>query len=384
MSNSYPTITEKLSKSYMDDILKRKEQYFKEREERIREEQMRLNELEAIAEREKREEFERKKLLNNLQYEDYKRNQEKAKIKLQRQYQEKMAPQQVSLELNSENNMNSYKNYIQRLSDRVDNNAIRFEKYKRTHQNKYDNNLNHSVIINNNRRLKDISEVYGIRREPTDITDKTIFDKHNNKDYVDYREKNKEFCEFNKSLMNYVDREREDSMMRKILMEEKRNIQNRNFYDKMEMEAKLYDNERKRQYREMLDEQRRTQVVKKLENENFTIDSVNINPQYYKEVELENDVNVNNYPNSSRILNKSMSTGKFRMKSPDHSFLNKNKFVEVNPFCKRNYNLGSSQLENNPILHPKIDYKFNRYLFPETMSLRSVSPFTMAGYSIAN
>ena len=58
MSNSYPTITEKLSKSYMDDILKRKEQYFKEREERIREEQMRLNELEAIAEPEKREEFE--------------------------------------------------------------------------------------------------------------------------------------------------------------------------------------------------------------------------------------------------------------------------------------------------------------------------------------
>ena len=59
MSNSYPTITEKLSKSYMDDILKRKEQYFKEREERIREEQMRLNELEAIAEREKREAKER-------------------------------------------------------------------------------------------------------------------------------------------------------------------------------------------------------------------------------------------------------------------------------------------------------------------------------------
>ena len=360
-------IAEKLSRSYIDDILKRKERYFKERDERIRDEQLRLKELDEIAEKEKKDEIERKRFVNNMQYEDMKRNQELNKLKQQKLFYERMTPVPVSLEINNEDSMNRYHNYIQRLSDKVDSNAMRFEDYHRRHSNNSSNVLNRSAM---NPRFKDISEVYGIRREPTDITDKTIFDRHNNKDYVDYKEKNREYCDYNKSLMNIADKEREDLMMRKILLESQRNIQNRNYYDKVEIEAKMYENEKKRQYKEMLDEQRRNQVVEKLSNENFTVDAVNINPQYYKEVDVDN----------SYKLNKSFSVGNYRMKSPDHSFINKNKFVEVNPYNKHKYNLGSSLLDNNPILNPKIDYKFNKYMFPE---MRSASPFTRVGYSIA-
>ena len=55
-------IAEKLSRSYIDDMLKRKERYFKERDERIRDEQLRLKELDEIAEKEKKRRNRTKKI----------------------------------------------------------------------------------------------------------------------------------------------------------------------------------------------------------------------------------------------------------------------------------------------------------------------------------
>ena len=223
--------------------------------------------------------------------------------------------------------------------------------------------------------LRDISEVYCIKKEPTDITDDTIFDKHNY-NYHQYKALNREYSDYNKYLMDSVNSERKTNRLNRILQEGNKNLQRRNLFNKMEMEAKLHASAKKKEYRNMLDEQRRVLVVNKLNSENFDIESVNINPQYYKEVELSSDcTNTNDNSNSNR------------MKSPDKSFINRNKFVEVNPFSKKDYYLGDTNMDYNTILHPRIDYKYNKYMFNSNNSnLKHTksSPFSAIGYSIAH
>ena len=57
---------------------------------------------------------------------------------------------------------------------------------------------------------------------------------------------------------------------------------------------------------------------------------------------------------------------------PQYTIINKNRFVEVNPYCIKNYDLGKSNLENNPILNPMFNYNYNKYLFGQGVS-RSMS-----------
>lgn len=303
----------KLSQYYLNDILSRREKYFKERDEEIRAENLRLSQLNRLAKSQRNEENERKKYLTKMQYDEYLRYQELCKIKALKNQQEKMIQQPVSLDIHSDQNLNSYRGKIQSLSNNIDRNYDQYNKYKLQRSsscsNIYPTYKSSTSFILPRRQF----EYTGVGREGTDITNKEIFDRVNNKDYDDYKEKNKEYCEFNKRLMNNCDKEREDSMMSRIYLEEKRNIQNRNYFDKVEVEERLFDNQRKRQYKEMLDEQRRTIVAEKLKNENISLEAANINPQYYKEVDVK-------IPNQ-------------RVKSPDLSFINKNKFVEVNP-CK--------------------------------------------------
>ena len=63
-------IQEALSRSYMNDILRKKEMHLLEREQRIQEEQMRLNEYNKAIEKEKEEELYRKQFISNLQNEE--------------------------------------------------------------------------------------------------------------------------------------------------------------------------------------------------------------------------------------------------------------------------------------------------------------------------
>lgn len=247
--------------------------------------------------------------------------------------------------------------------------------------------------------LRDISEVYCIKKEPTDITDDTIFDKHNNYNYHQYKALNREYSDYNKYLMDSVNSERKSSRLNRIIQEGNNNLQRRNLFNKMEMAAKLHASAKKKQYRDMLDEQRRGLVVNKLNSENFDIDSVNINPQYYKEVELSG-CNSGDSGYASNINNNGNSNSN-RMKSPDKSFINRNKFVEVNPFSKKDYYLGDTNMNYNTILHPRIDYKYNKYMFnsnntnmnninrnsnnsTNTLKHTKSSPFTAIGYSIAH
>ena len=250
------------------------------------------------------------------------------------------------------------------------------------------NNVNshlHNVKNSNSlnlANLRDITEVYCIKKEPTDITDDTIFDRYNNRNYKEYLDLHKEYCDYNKVVMDQVNNERKKIQLNRILQEEDRNVKKRNYYDKMEFQAKMHQTERKKVYRDMLDEQRRSFVTNKLYNENFDIESANINPQYYKEVELSNGIQSMRFDNMNNG-NGSLSS---RMRSPDKSFLSRNRFVEVNPYHKKDHYLGETSMGYNTILHPRIDYKYNKYMFPSKNNgnnQRNVSPFQSVGYSVA-
>ena len=334
-------IKEALSRSYMNDILRKKEKHLLEREQRIQEEQIRLNDYNKAIEKEKEEELYRKQFISNMQNEEMKRYQDAQNIKKQQFQNERAVTQNVSLHMQNEEYINNFRNYMSKLSDKIDRNAQNYQNYtinnlqKQNYLKQINNNMNTPLPYAQQQYkqpiLKDIRETYGgIRREPTDVTDRSLLDKQSNKSYIDYKEKHKEINDYNQYLINTIGKDKQNTMYERMKAEESRINYNKQHIDRIEYEAKMYENEKKRQYKEMLDEQRRKQVVTKLESENFTIDSANINPQHYKEVDCGVKKRVTNVG-----MLRSNSCADYRVRSPDPSFINRNKFVQVNP-CKFN------------------------------------------------
>ena len=124
--------------------------------------------------------------------------------------------------------------------------------------------------------------------------------------------------------MEIKNKDREINLYNKIYNEKNKLLENKNYYKNIDMNNKLLAQQKKFEYRKLLDEQVKTKAKSKLYNEN-----------------------------SSK-----------KERNPTPNFINKNKFVEVNPYNKKKYDLGNSYLKNNPILYPHIQYKFNKYIFP--------------------
>ena len=97
------------------------------------------------------------------------------------------------------------------------------------------------------------------------------------------------------------------------------------------------------QYRESLDRQIKENFPIKLLKENYNEKNFVKNTPFFNDRELYNS-------------------------SPNFSLVNKSSFVEVNPYNAKKYDLGNSDLENNPILNPMFNYNYNKYLFPRRMN----------------
>ena len=52
------------------------------------------------------------------------------------------------------------------------------------------------------------------------------------------------------------------------------------------------------------------------------------------------------------------------------NLINKSKFVEVNPYNPKKYDLGETDLNNNTILNPPFNYRFNKYIVPLDKQMR--------------
>ena len=142
----------------------------------------------------------------------------------------------------------------------------------------------------------------------------------------------------------------------RALQEEKRIKENERL-SQLKQEEKYYENEKKKLYRNFLDMQVNEQIPIKLSKENF-------------------------YQNNMDNANNSFHNSNLYETIPQYSTINKNRFVEVNPYCIKNYDLGKSNLDNNPILNPMFNYGYNKYLFGQGSVSRSMS--TIPGKRLNN
>ena len=101
---------------------------------------------------------------------------------------------------------------------------------------------------------------------------------------------------------------------------------------------KYYKNNKKKLYKNFLDMQVNEQKQIKLSKENY-------------------------YQNNISEENNSFHNSNLYELIQQYSAINKNRFVEINPYCIKNYDLGKSNLENNPILNPMFNYDYNKCLF---------------------
>ena len=194
-----------------------------------------------------------------------------------------------------------------------------------------------AIDISNNSILNLIKK----NRKKTDITNNEVFDKYKygeNKEYLDYCKKNREYQLYNQFLIEERNKRKKCEQMNDILSEQ-REINKEKDYYKIHLKEDRNEMINKQQYyKKCLDEQIKNTIKNKLFNENLKYSDLCGNNAYYDQ----------------------------RNKTPIRQFLNKNNYVEVNPFNNnRNYNLGESNLENNTILNSRIQFKINKYMFPK-------------------
>ena len=175
-------------------------------------------------------------------------------------------------------------------------------------------------------------------KKRTDITNKEIWDKiqpPTNQDYIDYIYKHKEVDLFNKRLI-----ERKNKLImserNKLIMKERKVLkEGDDFFKRAKLKEALYNKNKIKYYKNQLDYQMKHFLENKLHNENLK----------YSQFLKNKDYN--------------------RLKSPIMKYLNQNDYFDVNPFNNRSINLGKSNLKYDTILNPKIQFKTNKYLFPE-------------------
>jgi hypothetical protein len=364
-------VRKNLSKEYDESLQAHKINYLTEREQRIKREQEEILREKERIQYEDELEKERKNLLKKLQYNEYIEGMQAKENKLQKEFEEKLIPVEVSLPMNSDERLKNYHNRIYKLSDKADRNRKLFMEYnEKSKNNLYYNYLSKRYTLNNkesNKTIpynKDLPLTQRFRESINQNSDEvnknqTMFNQKNNIENISYNKyKNlyKEYDDYNRLLVEKHLRNKEMMNKQRALQEEKRIKENERL-SQLKQEEKYYENEKKKLYRNFLDMQVNEQIPIKLSKEN-----------YYQ----------NNMDNS----NNSFHNSNLYETIPQYSTINKNRFVEVNPYCVKNYDLGKSNLDNNPILNPMFNYGYNKYLFGQGSVSRSMS--TIPGKRLNN
>ena len=354
MSDDY--IKDKLSRDYSEDIINQQKKYLSEKQYRLEREQDEImREQERIRQEDRLQEENRKKLIQ-LQYQDYVHGLQEKENKTQKEFEEKLVPQNVSLPMNSEERLRSYHDRIYKLSDKADRNKKIFLDYnERAKNDKYYNYLSKRYVYDNKAPNQTISESKEIPMSQKMIksnvnmienkSSSTLDDNKINyylRNYGNYKDVYKQYDNYNKILAEQNIRNK-DYMNKQRTLDELKRIEEREKLYNFEKQEKMYENEKKKEYRESLDRQIKENFPIKLYNENYNEKNFVKNTPFFNDRELYNS-------------------------SPNFSLVNKSDFVEVNPYNAKNYDLGNSDLENNPILNPMFNYNYNKYLFPRRMN----------------
>ena len=362
-------IRKNLSKDYEESLQAHKLNYLSERENRIKKEQEEILRENERLQYEDELERERKNLLKKLQYNEYIQGIQKRENKLQKEFEEKLIPVEVSLPMNSDERLKNYHNRIYKLSDKADRNRKLFMEYNAKSKNDLFYNYLSKRYTSNNKEAnktipfsKDLPITQRIKEEAINKTDEVNKNQYaqnqsmntiQNYSYNKYKNLYKEYDDYNRSLIAKNLRKKEILNKQRALLEEKRIKENERL-SQLKQEEKYIENEKKKLYKNFLDMQVNEQIPIKLSKENY-------------------DLN-----NSSTSFHDSNLYDTI----PQYSTFNKNRLVEVNPYCVKNYDLGKSNLENNPILNPMFNYGYNKYLFNQGGISRSMS--TIPGKRMTN
>ena len=205
--------------------------------------------------------------------------------------------------------------------------------------NVFQNNFYLSDFGNENKYNNIYNREY-MGKKRTDITNNELINMNENIDngFYEYCKKKMEVLLNNKKIVE--DKQKQEKLNKYNTIEQEKNeIELRNkYFNDLNMQNKLEIKQSKLQYKNLLDEQIKNNINNKLLNENLTFGDV-VQNQFY--LSKKNNL-------------------------PDREFLNKNRFVEINPYNHRNYYyLGDTSLKNNTIINPQIQYKTNKYIFPQ-------------------
>ena len=137
-----------------------------------------------------------------------------------------------------------------------------------------------------------------------------------NKININKSETNRKQLEYNKQSLNSIGQNKLNTIYEKMIFGDKRNVLRKRFLDTIEYEAKLFENEKKKKYKEMLDQQRRDQILNQLQKVEFSNETANINSHFYKDFNSNNKTNINN-----KLLMRSNSCGNYRFSLPNLSLL---------------------------------------------------------------
>ena len=186
--------------------------------------------------------------------------------------------------------------------------------------------------------LKFYDNGYGISRGGSDITNLEKYNKINNDTYDEYRAKQQEILNYNISRANDNIRYKDYILTEKKKMGEERIKENERI-KALEMEERLYEDEKKKVYKNLLDNQVKVKIPSKIGSLYYSHDFTD-NAVKFKEPALY-------------------------LTTPQNNFMNRNKLVEINPYSMKKMVLGNSNLPHNTILNPVFNYKYNKYLFPK-------------------
>ena len=326
-----------LSQSYNEEILRRQRRKYLENELEKKLENQRIKEFNSFIRKKDEEELNHKKELMRIQYHNYLNG-----IKLQREkdrklYQEYQKPNPIPyLDMsNNEQNLFIIKNKILKNINKIEDHYKIYQNYQ-----KKNNSINlYKQIISKpkgNNNYNNMKRVYGIKKTISDITNDEIFDKNQkNQEYKDYISMNKNYDEYNEKLMEQKNILKENKINKNLLLEEQKNKQSEKYYKQLDYDEKLFEKEKKMCYKKLLDEQIDNEIMRLKNNQ-------------YKEIYPYKYIPFNNQNNI-----------------PSYILLNRKKSIDINPYNLRKYDIGNTNLKYNTILNPKIQFKFNKYIFPK-------------------
>jgi hypothetical protein len=351
-----PIVSEKLSKDYAEDIFNQQKKYLSEKQYRIQSEQREILREQKRIEQEEQEQKAQKQKLISLQYQDYIRGLQEKENKTQKEFEEKLIPQNLSLQMNSEQRLRNYHDKIYKLSERADRNKRLFMDYNQKARNdRYYNYLSKRYTLNNketnstvaeNREMNLQNKLGRNRLNSADDNNANYTNANNNnknineylRNYGAYKDVFRQYDNYNKLLAEQNLRHK-DYMNKQRTIEELKRIEEREKIYNYEKQEKTYENEKKKEYKEYLDRQIKEQFPIKLWKENY---------------------NERNFINDNNLFkNRNLYTS-----APNFSLIKKSNFVEVNPYNAKRYDLGNSNLRYNTILNPMFNYNYNKYLFP--------------------